>query len=291
MSKSSCPAIRVSWRCEMNLSLVGHVALVTGAGRGIGRAHAHVLAERGARVVCNDLGVDVDGSGSDTSIAELVAHEIRALGGEAVAESSDISSFEGAAASVAAGADAFGFVDIVVNNAGTSLGASIEDVTEPTLNAQFAVHVIGAIGTARAAWPFMRARRWGRVINTVSEAAFPSRATGGRGAGLAYGPAKAALWSATHALAAEGLELGITVNAVSPGAFTRMNAELFRGAPSELDLDPRHVAKVVAWLASHEADDVTGTVIHAAGGHHREYVMERRRDGDLLARLEREIDR
>jgi NAD(P)-dependent dehydrogenase (short-subunit alcohol dehydrogenase family) len=273
----------------MSTSLEGHVALVTGAGRGIGRAHATLLAERGAKLVCCDLGVELDGTGSDVSVAETVAREIRAAGGDAVADSNDISTFAGGGAAVAAGVEAFGFVDIVVNNAGTAGSASIEEVTEDLLERQLAVHFRGAIGTARAAWPMMIERGWGRVINTVSEAAFPSRVTEGRGAGLAYGPAKAAVWSATYALAAEGRAHGITVNAISPGAFTRMNAAMFEGAQVSLDLDPMHVARVVAWLASPAADDVTGAVIHAAGGHHREYRMERHRDTELMARLAGEL--
>jgi NAD(P)-dependent dehydrogenase (short-subunit alcohol dehydrogenase family) len=271
------------------LSLDGHVALVTGAGRGIGRAHALLLAERGAKLVCCDLGVALDGTGADGSVAAAVAREIVEAGGEAVADTSDISTFDGAASAVAAGSDAFGFVDIVVNNAGFAIGASIEDVTADVFERQFAVHVYGAIGAAKAAWPYMKARRWGRVVNTVSEAAFPSRVTEGTTAGLGYGSAKAALWAATYALAAEGREHGITVNAISPGAFTRMNAFMFQDAPTELDLDPMHVARVVAWFASADADDVTGAVIHAAGGLHREYRIERQRDTELTRRIERAL--
>jgi NAD(P)-dependent dehydrogenase (short-subunit alcohol dehydrogenase family) len=252
---------------------------------GIGRAHATLLAERGAKVVCCDLGVEVDGSGGDVSVAETVAREIRGAGGEAVADGSDISTFAGAAAAVGA----FGFVDIVVNNAGTPGSASIDEVTEEILGRQLGVHLFGAIGTTRAAWPIMIERGWGRAINTVSEAAFPSRVTDGRGARLASGPAKAAVWSATYALAAEGREHGITVNAISPGAFTRMNAAMFEGAPTTLDLDPIHVARVVTWLASTETDDITGAVIHTAGGRYREYRMERHRDTALLARLEQAL--
>jgi len=272
-------------------SLAGHVALVTGAGRGIGRAHALLLAERGAKVVCCDLGVALDGSGHDTAIAEAVAGEIRDAGGEAIADGSDISTFAGGAAAVAAGVAAFGLVDIVVNNAGTAASASITDVTEEVLARQLAVHFAGAIGTTKAAWPMMVERGWGRVINTVSEAAFPSRVTGGDGAGLAYGPAKAAVWSATHALAAEGRDHGITVNAVSPGALTRMNEELFRDTPTALDLDPAHVARVVAWLASPGAAHVTGSIIHAAGGQHREYRMLRERGTPLVVELEQGLGR
>ena len=266
------------------------MALVTGSGRGIGRHHALLLAERGAKVVCNDLGVALDGSGRDGLVAAAVTSEITEAGGEAVADTSDISTFAGGAAAVDTGVRAFGFVDIVVNNAGTAASLSIGDVAEESVAQQLAVHLYGAIGTAKAAWPMMRERGWGRVINTVSEAAFPSRVTAGQGSGLGYGPAKAALWSATHALAAEGKAHGITVNAVSPGAFTRMNEAMFLNAPSSLDLDPHHVARVVAWLAGPDADDVTGAVIHAAGGQHREYRMERLRDTELLARLRQALE-
>ncbi len=273
----------------MTSSLEGHVALITGAGRGIGRHHALLLAERGAKVVCNDLGVELDGSGRDVSVASDVVREVTAAGGEAIADTSDISAFSGGSAAVETGVRAFGFVDIVVNNAGTASSLSISDVTEDLVARQLAVHLYGAIGTAKAAWPIMRERGWGRVINTVSEAAFPSRITAGQASGLGYGPAKAAVWSATHALAVEGKPFGITVNGISPGAFTRMNEAMFEDSPSSLDLDPCHVARVVAWLASSDADDVTGVVIHAAGGQHREYRVERHRDTELMARIRRAL--
>ena len=259
---------------------------MTGAGRGIGRAHALYLAGCGAKVVCCDLGVELDGSGRDGTVAEATAVAIREAGGDAVADASDVSTFDGAAAAVASGVSAFGFVDIVVNNAGTALAAPIADVTEALLLGQYAVHLVGALGTAKAAWPMMIERRWGRVVNTVSEAAFPDRLAGGPG-GLGYGSAKAAVWSATFALAAEGAPFGITVNAVSPGARTRMNDAMLTVAGSRLDLDPVHVARVVGWLVGSDAADVTGRVIHAAAGQYREYRMDRHRDTELVARVRR----
>ena len=276
---------------DKSLSLEGHVALVTGAGRGIGRAHALLLAERGAAVVACDVGAQVDGSGRDPSVAETVVEEIRAAGGTAVPDGSDISTFDGGASAVAAGVAAFGKVDIVINNAGLTGGASIEDIDEIVLARQFAVHVYGSIGTTKAAWAMMKARGWGRIVNTVSEAAFPSKVTGGRGGGLGYGTAKAAVWAATFGLASEGIQHGITVNAVSPGAFTRMNEAMFEAAPTNLDLDPIHVARVAAWLASDDAADVYGRVIHAAGGHHREYVMARHAHTPLIERLHAALDK
>jgi NAD(P)-dependent dehydrogenase (short-subunit alcohol dehydrogenase family) len=137
----------------------------------------------------------------------------------------------------------------------------------------------------------MRAQGWGRIINTVSEEAFPTSVNDDRdGLGLVYGPAKAAVWSATMGLAAAGLAFGITVNAISPGAFTRMNAALFEQAPTSLDLDPVHVARVAAWLASDEASGITGRVFHVAGVHRREYLMRRHADTDLVKKLNAVID-
>ena len=267
-------------------SLGGRVALVTGAGRGIGRAHALLLAERGASVVVCDIGAALDGSGQDAAVAALVAAEITAAGGRAVPDTSDISTFPGGAEAVRTALDAFGRIDIVVNNAGLAGGGTIESVTEETLARVMAVNFFGSVGTIKAAWPHLRAQGWGRVVNTVSEVALDTRIPGGGGVG--YGAAKAAVWSLTLSLAQEGQSHGITVNAVSPGAFTRMNEAIFTANPPApgLDLDPVHVARVVAWLLSDDAADVTGRVVHAAGGHHREYLTARHRDTDLVARID-----
>ena len=267
--------------------LSGRVALVTGGGRGIGRAHCLLLAERGAAVLVCDLGADLDGSGRDNAVADSVVDEIRAAGGSAQASTRDISTFEGGAAAVGDAIDAFGRVDIVVNNAGLAGGAPIDDVDAARLEKVLAVNFYGTVAVTSAAWPHLRDQRWGRVINTVSEVALDTRISGGAG-GIGYGAAKAAVWSATITLAQEGRPHGITVNAISPGALTRMNAAMFatQGPPSGLDLDPRHVARVVAWLASDDAADVTGRVIHAAGGQHREYIVARHRDTELVARID-----
>ena len=273
----------------MTTSLEGRVALVTGAGRGIGRAHALLLAERGAAVVVSDVGAELDGSGHDEDVAAAVAEEIVASGGRAVADASDISTFAGGAHAVAAALSAFGQIDIVVNNAGLTGGGSIETVTEATLEHVLAVNFFGSVGTAQAAWPHFRAQGQGRIVNTVSEVALDTKIPGGGGVG--YGAAKAAVWSATLSLASEGRAHGITVNAVSPGAFTRMNAAMFEASPPPpgLDLDPFHVARVVAWLVSDDAADVTGRIVHAAGGHHREYLTARHRDTELIARVDRAV--
>jgi NAD(P)-dependent dehydrogenase (short-subunit alcohol dehydrogenase family) len=271
--------------------LQGRVALVTGGGRGIGRAHCLLLAERGAAVAVCDVGAAMDGSGIDSSVAAETAHEIRILGGEAHAVPADISTFDGASAAVEEVVRHFGGLQIVVNNAGIVGGGSLESADEAALGKVFAVNFYGMIGVTKAAWPHLKAARWGRVVNTVSEVAFDSKMASG--SSLGYGSAKAAVWSATIALAREGRDFGITVNAISPGALTRMNEAMFAAAPPPptLDLDPRHVARVLGWLVSDEAGDVTGRVIHAAAGEHREYVMERRRETDLTARLNSALQR
>ena len=186
--------------------------------------------------------------------------------------------------------DAFGGIDIVVNNAGLARGAGITEVTENELEQLLAVNFVGPVGTARAAWPHLVARGGGRIVNTVSEVAFDARRSGG---GVGYGAAKAAVWSLTLSLAEAGREHGITVNAVSPGAFTRMNEAMFRaaGPPPDLDLDPMHVARVVAWLVSDDAADVTGRIVHAAGGQHREYTTRRDAGTELVARIDAALAR
>jgi NAD(P)-dependent dehydrogenase (short-subunit alcohol dehydrogenase family) len=271
--------------------LDGKVALVTGAGRGLGRAHALALAANGAAVVVNDVGSDLDGGGRDRTPALGVAAEIADAGGTAVADHTDVASLAGGAAAVATAIRAFGRIDILVNNAGFAHGGG--DVANPVdaeLDALLAVHLKAAVGTMAAAFADMRTRHWGRIINTVSEVALDPRVTGA----LGYGAAKAALWSATLAAAKAGAALGITVNAVSPGARTRMNEILldagFRGQPPSLDLSPAHVARLVVYLASDEAGDITGRVIHAAGGAIREYTTTRTSQSELVARLRAALD-
>lgn len=267
-------------------SLAGRVALVTGAGRGIGRAHALALAAEGAAVVVNDLGCGVAGEGADASVAREVVEVIEAGGGRAVADGSDVGSFVGAARAVDAATEAFGRIDIVVNNAGIVGGGDVETLTEETLDKLLAVHLKGSIGAARAAFPHMRRQRWGRIVNTVSEVALDERFA----SGLGYAAAKAAVWSATLAMARDGSPHGITVNAISPGARTRMSGEQIDRTPSSraLDLDPAHVARVVVFLASERAADVTGRILHAAGGHLREYRTGRSRNDELEARISAE---
>ena len=270
--------------------LEGRVALVTGAGRGIGRAHALTLAREGALVVVNDLGCTVEGQDSDRSVAVGVVEEIRSLGGTAIDDASDISTFAGAAAAIHAAVGAFGGIDILVNNAGITGGpGSVEEVAEESLDLLMAVHYKGAIGTVRAAFPLMKRQRYGRIVNTVSEAAFPVPRGQGAG-GPGYPAAKAAVWSATLGMAREGVAYGITVNAISPGARTRMSSGLLdTGVSAGLDLDPEHVARVVAYLVSERAGDINGRVVHAAAGAIREYQITRTAQTELVQRLDSEL--
>jgi NAD(P)-dependent dehydrogenase (short-subunit alcohol dehydrogenase family) len=178
----------------------------------------------------------------------------------------------------------------VVNNAGLSTGNSIEAITEADLTTALGVNFVGYVGTAKAAWPYMTAHGWGRVVNTVSEVALDTRITAG---GIGYGAAKAAAWSLTFSLMTQGRDHGITVNAISPAAATRMNEALFARtpAPPDLDLDPVHVARVVAWLVGDDAADVTGRVIHVAGDQRREYITARHQDTDLVRRIDAALGR
>jgi NAD(P)-dependent dehydrogenase (short-subunit alcohol dehydrogenase family) len=270
-------------------SLDGRVALVTGAGRGLGHAHALMLAHRGAAVVVNDIGTQLDGKGLDPAPAHDVVREIQGFGGRGIVDTNDVASIEGGARVVESTVAAFGRIDIVVNNAGFAHGGGdFEQPVEEELDALIAVHFKAAVGTMSAAFPHMRAQGYGRIVNTVSEAALDSRFVGG----LGYGAAKAALWSATLGAARFVEGRGITVNAISPGARTRMNADIldagFRGGASDgLDLSPHHVARVVAYLASPAAADINGRIIHAAGGALREYTTARTAHSDLVDRLSR----
>ena len=202
-------------------------------------------------------------------------------------DTTDIASIEGGAAVVARTIEHCGRVDIVVNNAGFAHGGGdLSCPIDDALDALMGVHFKAAVGTISACLGAMRSQRFGRIINMVSEASLDERFV----AGFGYAAAKAALWSLTLAASKEAGD-GITVNAISPGARTRMNEELldasFRdGTSDELDLDPMYVAAVAAFLASDAADDITGRIIHAAGGAIREYTTRRTSQSDLVSRLQ-----
>jgi NAD(P)-dependent dehydrogenase (short-subunit alcohol dehydrogenase family) len=236
----------------------GKVAIITGAGGGLGREHALELARRGARIVVNDLGGSISGEGGDAGPAQRVADEVNDLGGEAVASTDSVATAEGGEAIVKAALDAFGTVDIVINNAGILRDKTFHNMTAELVEPVVQVHLLGAFYVTRPAWVIMRERGYGRVVNTSSN----SGILGNFGQSN-YGAAKMGLVGFTRVLANEGRKHNIGVNAIAPVAKTRMTEELL-GPVGDM-LDPATVTPVVAWLASQDCD-VTGEVYSVAGG-------------------------
>jgi NAD(P)-dependent dehydrogenase (short-subunit alcohol dehydrogenase family) len=240
------------------LGFDGKVAIITGAGGGLGREHALLLASRGALVVVNDLGGAVDGTGSDKGAAERVVDEIKAAGGEAVADTNSVATPEGGAAIVQTAIDAYGRVDIVINNAGILRDKSFHNMTPELLNPVLDVHLRGAFHVTQPAWVRMREQGYGRVINTSSGAGL----FGGFGQ-TNYGAAKMGLVGLTKVLAIEGAKYNIKANAIAPVARTRMTEELL--GPLKDKVEARYVSPLVAYLA-HESCEPTGRIFSAAGG-------------------------
>jgi NAD(P)-dependent dehydrogenase (short-subunit alcohol dehydrogenase family) len=241
-----------------DLGFDGKVAIVTGAGGGLGRQHALLLASRGARVVINDLGGSVTGDGSDKGPAETVVAEIVDAGGEAVADGNSVATPEGGEAIIQTAIDAFGRVDIVVNNAGILRDKTFHNMTPELLDPVIDVHLKGAFNVTRPAWIRFREQGYGRVVNTSSN----SGILGNFGQSN-YGAAKMGLVGFTRVLAAEGAKYNIKANAIAPIARTRMTEELL-GAGADR-FQPELVAPVVAWLA-HEDCPVTGEVYTVGAG-------------------------
>jgi NAD(P)-dependent dehydrogenase (short-subunit alcohol dehydrogenase family) len=247
----------------------GRVAIVTGAGRGIGREHAKLLAEHGAKVVVNDIGAAADGTGGDASPAAQTVEEIRAAGGEAVANGDDVSDWEGAKRMIDQAVKSFGRLDILINNAGILRDRMLVNMTEAEWDAVIKVHLKGTFAPVRHAAAYWRDRSKAeggpvdaRIINTSSS----SGLFGNPGQGN-YGAAKAGIAAFTIIAARELRRYGVTVNAIMPHAQTRMTEGL-RSITEEQrrKRDPRWVAPIAVWLASPEGRDVTGRVFEAGGG-------------------------
>jgi NAD(P)-dependent dehydrogenase (short-subunit alcohol dehydrogenase family) len=240
------------------LGFDGKVAIITGAGGGLGRQHALLLARRGALIVVNDLGGAVDGSGSDAGAAQQVVDEITAAGGEAVADTNSVATPEGGEAIVQTAVDAFGRVDIVINNAGILRDKTFHNMDASLLDPVVDVHLKGAFNVTKPAWVRMREQQYGRVISTSSAAGIF-----GNFGQTNYGAAKMGLVGFTRVLAVEGAKYGIKANAIAPLALTRMTEDIM-GALGDR-LDPALVSPVVAYLA-HESCEPTGRVFSVGGG-------------------------
>ena len=241
-----------------DLGFDGRVAVITGAGGGLGREHALLLASRGAQVVVNDLGGSVSGEGGDAGPAERVAKEIESQGGVAVANTDSVSTPEGGQAIIDQAIEAYGRVDIVVNNAGILRDRTFHKMEPDLLGPVIDVHLKGAFHVTRPAWVKMREQGYGRVVSTSST----SGIFGNFGQSN-YGAAKAGLVGFTRVLAQEGAKYNIKANAIAPVASTRMTQDL--GGSVGKTLDPGLVSPVVAWLA-HEDCDVTGEIFSCGGG-------------------------
>jgi NAD(P)-dependent dehydrogenase (short-subunit alcohol dehydrogenase family) len=253
----------------------GRIVIVTGAGRGIGRGHALEFAQQGAKVVVNDLGAEVDGSGGSTGPAGEVVDEIRSMGGEAVANGDDVSDWEGAQRLINTAVETFGGLDVLVNNAGILRDRMLVNMTDAEWDAVIQVHLRGTFAPARWAAAYWRERTKegkandARIINTSS-----SSGIYGNPGQSNYGAAKAGIAAFSVIAALELARYGVTVNAVAPTALTRMTESLGMGQrsadrkPEEFDrFAPDNIAPLVVWLGSSESREVTGRVFNVRGGH------------------------
>jgi NAD(P)-dependent dehydrogenase (short-subunit alcohol dehydrogenase family) len=248
----------------------GRVCIITGAGRGIGREYALMLAEQGAKVVVNDLGGARDGTSADTGPAQEVVDEIKGMGGEAIANTDDVSDFEAAGRMVQSAVDSFGGLDVVVNNAGILRDRMLTNMTEAEWDAVIKVHLKGTFAPAHHAAAYWRERSKAgetndaRIINTSSVSGIY-----GNPGQTNYGAAKMGIAGFTIIASLELGRYGVTVNAIAPAALTRLTEDLGMGQASDEmkeAMSPRWVAPIVTWLASTQSAGVTGRVFEASGG-------------------------
>ena len=246
-------------RSAGELRFDGRVAVVTGAGNGLGRAHALLLASRGAAVVVNDLGGDIHGTGS-SGAAQSVVDEIIAAGGSAAANTASVATVEGGESIVRTALDEFGRIDILINNAGIIRDRVFHKMEPEMIDAVLDVHLRGCFNVTRPAWVRMREAGYGRILNTTSISGIL-----GMYGQANYGAAKMGVIGLTRVLCHEGARFGIKINALAPVAKTRMTDELMAAEWMDKALDPSRVAPVAAFLV-HEDCPVTGEVYSAGGG-------------------------
>lgn len=244
----------------------GRVAIVTGAGGqnpSLGRSHATLLAERGAKVVVNDLGVGPDGRGIIRANAEQVVKEIRAAGGEAIPDQHSVAEEEGAQSAVATALDTWGRLDILVNNAGVCFMAHFDEISSADIRQIIDVHLMGTVWMCRAAWPHMREAGYGRIVNITSGAMFGIEHLS------IYGAAKSGIFGLTRGLAVEGAAFGVKVNALGPAANTTAIRHFNETSPftslMEAHFPTGLVSPVVAYLA-HECCEPSGANLEAGAG-------------------------
>jgi NAD(P)-dependent dehydrogenase (short-subunit alcohol dehydrogenase family) len=239
-------------------NFAGRVAVITGAGRGLGREYARLLASKGARVVVNDPGVSIKGDGGDAGPAQEVVREITALGGDAVACTESVATPEGGKAIIAAALDRYGRIDILIHNAGNVRYGSLEELTQEDFEAVVRVHLLGAFHVVRPAFPVMCDAGYGRIVLTSSIGGLY-----GTHNVVNYGVSKAGMIGLNNIVAIEGAGKGVKCNIIAPGAVTRLadGLDISQYPP----MGPELVAPVVGWLA-HESCSITGEMLISVGG-------------------------
>src|SRR3984957_17713885 len=250
-------------RNPMTIRFDDRVAIVTGAGAGLGRSHAMLLASRGAKVVVNDPGGAVDGSGGEHSVADKVVAEIKAAGGQAVANYNSVADMKSAQNIVDTAVNAFGRLDILVNNAGILRDKAFNNMSMEDFEFASQVHYMGTVYCTKAAWPVMRKQQYGRIVVTTS-----GSGTVGNFGQSNYGAAKMAVVGLINVLRIEGAKYNILCNAISPSAHTRMTEGLL---PPDIGpwMKPELVSPAVAWLCSEECDQNGEIIAATAGGYAR----------------------
>jgi NAD(P)-dependent dehydrogenase (short-subunit alcohol dehydrogenase family) len=247
----------------MTYSFEGKVAIITGAGGGLGRCHALELARRGARVVVNDLGGAMDGTGGSSEAAMAVVEEIKGLGGEAIANGGSVSDRQGAKSMVTDAMDKWGRVDILINNAGILRDKSFAKMGLDDFQVVLDVHLMGAVNVTKEVWPIMREQNYGRIVMTTS----PSGLYGNFGQ-TNYGAAKAGIAGFTRCLALEGKKYGIRCFILAPVALTRLTEDLpgFDNEEMQKRLAPGLVSPLLTYLVSDLSKDMSGNTFYCGGG-------------------------